>query len=256
MARLEFFLFGPPTLKRDGRPLEIDARKTIALLAYLAVTGVSHSRETLLALLWPELDPQRAQNVLRRNLSTLNKTLEGQWLVLDRDIISLDEEADVWLDVDAFRRLAQSWQDHGHPQSELCPTCLSDLAEAATLYRADFLAGFSVRNSPSFETWQLLETEQLQRELASVLERLVDGYGERGEYEQAISYAQRWLALDTLREAVHRRLMRLYAASGDRSAALRQYQSCVKLLDDELGVAPEAETTALYESLRQESGAG
>ena len=256
MARLEFFLFGPPTLKRDGLPLKIDARKTVALLAYLAVTGISHSRETLLALLWPELDPQRAQNVLRRNLSILNKTLDSQWLVLERDIVGLDKETYVWLDVEEFRRLAQSWQDHGHPPSELCPTCMNDLTAAVTLYRADFLAGFGVRNSPSFETWQLLEMEQLQRELASVLERLVDSYENQADYEQAISYAQRWLALDPLRETVHRRLMRLYAASGDRTAALRQYQSSMQLLDKELGVAPEAETTALYESLRQEGSTG
>ena len=100
MPDLQFFLFGPPTLKRDGKTVAVDARKTEALLAYLAMTGTSHSRETLLALLWPDLEPQRAQNVLRRNLSTLNKALDGHWLVIDGDIIGLDQEADVALDVD------------------------------------------------------------------------------------------------------------------------------------------------------------
>ena len=253
MPRLELFLFGPPHLEQDGQSLEIDARKTVALLAYLAITGSSHSRETLLTLLWPDLELRRAQNVLRRNLSTLNKTLNGQWLVVERDIIGLDKKTDAWLDVAHFRHLAQSWQEHSHPQTDLCATCLSDLAQAASLYRADFMAGFGVRDSSNFDNWQLLESEQLKRELASVLARLVQGHSERREFDQAISYAQRWLALDPLHEPVHRRLMRLYAAKGDRSAALRQYQICVQLLEDELGVPPEKETTALYESLRQET---
>ena len=87
MSRLKLFLFGPPDLKLDSQSLEIDARKSMALLAYLAVTGNSHSRETLLALLWPELGPRRARNVLRRNLSVLNKILKGQWLVVKDDTV-------------------------------------------------------------------------------------------------------------------------------------------------------------------------
>lgn len=253
MPRLKLFLFGPPHLERDGQSLEIDARKTMALLAYLGITGTSHSRETLLTLLWPDLEPRQAQNVLRRNLSTLNKTLNGQWLVVEQDIIGLDKKTDAWLDVTHFRYLAQSWRDHNHSQTDLCANCLSNLAQAASLYRADFMAGFGVRNSPNFDNWQLFETEQLKRELASVLERLLKGHSERREIDQAISYAQRWLALDPLHEPAHRHLMRLFAANGDRSAALRQYQNCVQLLKDELGVPPEAETIALYESLRQET---
>jgi DNA-binding SARP family transcriptional activator len=207
----------------------------------------------LLTLLWPDLELRRAQNVLRRNLSTLNKTLNGKWLVVERDVIGLDKKTDAWLDVAHFRHLAQSWQEHSHPQTDLCARCLSDLAQAASLYRADFMAGFGVRDSSNFDNWQLLESEQLKRELASVLARLVQGHSERREFDQAISYAQRWLALDPLHEPVHRKLMQLYAANGDRSAALRQYQNCVQLLEDELGVPPEKETTALYESLRQET---
>ena len=253
MPHLELFLFGPPLLKQDNLSVEVDARKTMALLAYLAVTGGSHSRETLLTLLWPDLEPRRAQNVLRRNLSTLNKTLNGQWLDVDRDIIGLDKKTDAWLDVAHFRRLAQSWQEHDHAQSDLCAACLSDLNAAAALYRADFMAGFGVRNSPNFDDWQLLETEQLKREMGSVLERLVQGYRERQDYSLAINFAQRWLALDQLHEPAHRHLMQLYAANGNRSAALRQYQKGVQLLEDELGVLPESETTALYESLRQET---
>ncbi len=253
MSRVNLFLFGPPLLEQDGRPLEIDARKALALLAYLAVSGKTHRRETLDTLLWPDLEPRRARAVLRRNLSTLNKTLNGQWLVVDKDMVGLDHDADAWLDVTEFRQLARSGQDHDHPNTALCPDCLTGLTEAAALYRSDFMTGFAVRDSPNFDDWQRFESERLSRELAAVLGKLIRGHHDQNEFEPAITYGQRWLALDPLHEPAQRQLMTLYADSGDRSAALRQYQTCVQLLEDELGVPPEDETVALYESILSET---
>ncbi|MGD9100434.1 MAG: SARP family transcriptional regulator, partial [Anaerolineae bacterium] len=73
MSRLKLYLLGPPRLERDGVPLEFNMRKNVALVAYLAVTGYSHTREALVTLLWPELEPSRARAGLRRNLSVLRK---------------------------------------------------------------------------------------------------------------------------------------------------------------------------------------
>ncbi len=70
---LRLLLLGPPQIERDGVPLEVDTRKAIALIAYLAVTGQVHSREALAALLWPEYEQDRAYANLRRTLWSLNK---------------------------------------------------------------------------------------------------------------------------------------------------------------------------------------
>ncbi|MCA9920497.1 MAG: hypothetical protein KC445_21225, partial [Anaerolineales bacterium] len=72
----------------------------------------------------------------------------------------------------------------------------------------------------------------------------------QGDNESAIAHAQRWLALDSLNEPVHRALMTLYAQTGQVAAALRQYQLCQQTLSDELGIAPAAETTELVERIR------
>jgi DNA-binding SARP family transcriptional activator len=45
--------------------------------------------------------------------------------------------------------------------------------------------------------------------------------------------------------------MRALALSGQRSAALSQYLACQRLLEQELGVEPASETTALYEAIRE-----
>ncbi len=173
MSSLKLYLLGPPRLEREGEPLELDTRKNVALIAYLAVTGENHNRETLITLLWPELEPSRARAGLRRNLSVLKKALGGGLLIVERETIGTDPNADFWSDVDQFQNLLLAWRGQGHPQTDVCPHCLASLAEAVELYRGDFLEGFSLRDSPNFDDWQFFQTESLRQELASALERLV-----------------------------------------------------------------------------------
>ena len=72
MSRLALYLLGPPRIERDGTSVHIRRRKAVALLAYLAVTRSSHSREMLATLLWPDSDHSRALTNLRVTLSALN----------------------------------------------------------------------------------------------------------------------------------------------------------------------------------------
>jgi DNA-binding SARP family transcriptional activator len=254
MANLALFLFGIPRIERDERPIAVERHKALALLAYLAVTRASHRRETLAALLWPELDQARARAALRRTLSALNTALGGQWLEADRQSIGLTVSSantpSLWVDVDNFHRLLAQCRQHGHPADQVCPDCLLPLAEAVGLVRGDFLAGFSLRDSPAFDDWQYFQTETLRRELAQALAGLVNGHSARHEFEPAIRYARHWLALDPLLEPPHQHLMQLFAWAGQRSAALRQYAECVRLLERELGVAPQPATTQLYQSIK------
>lgn len=117
------------------------------------------------------------------------------------------------------------------------------------LYRGDFLAGFALRDSPQFDDWQSFQAELLRGELADALDRLARGHSARSEFDSAIRYARRRLALDSLHEPAHRRLMQLYAWASDRAAAVRQYRECVRILEEELGVPPLEETTQLYRAI-------
>ncbi len=252
MPRLMLYLLGPPRLERDGELIQVSRRKAVALIAYLAVTGGHHSRDTLATLLWPEYDQSRARADLRRTLSVLNRTLGEGWLTADRETAGLNPDADLWLDVDQFRQRLSACETHGHPVTEICPDCVPLLEEAAALYHDDFLAGFTLRDSLAFDEWQFFQTEGLRDELANALERLARWHSDRGEYEPASAYARRWLGLDPLHEPAHRHLMALYARAGRRTAALRQYRACMRVLEEELGVPPSAETTALYGRIRAE----
>jgi DNA-binding SARP family transcriptional activator len=172
-------------------------------------------------------------------------------LAVDRDTARWLPTADAWLDVDALRSHLAACATHGHPSDEICPDCISLLAKAVELYQDGFLAGFTLPDSPAFDEWQFFEGESLRNELADALQQLADWHGARNEYDVAIPYARRWVVLDPLHEPAQRALMALYAHAGQRAAALRQYAECERVLAEELGIAPDAETTQLYQAIRE-----
>ena len=191
MPRLTLSLLGPPRVEVDGRPVEVDTRKAIALLMYLAVTGQAHRRDTLATLLWPDYDQERARASLRRTLSALKKGLGGNWLDVHREQIGLLDSSEVSIDIELFRaRLAQT-RTHGHRATEVCSACVAPLSAAAELYRGELAAGFTLRDSPAFDDWQLFEADTLRREAASTLERLATALAAQGAWQDAIGYAQR-----------------------------------------------------------------
>ena len=253
LSSLNIYLLGSPRVERQDTPIEIDTRKAIALLAYLAVANSSggQRRDSLATFFWPDVDSSRAHGALRRTLSALHKALGGDGLIIDRETVNLERGAGTWIDVDAFHALLAECRTHGHPANEVCAACLPKLLKAAAFYRDDFMVGFSLRDSPAFDDWQFFQMESLRRELASVLERLAAGLSAQGDFESAIAHARRWLALDPLHEPAHRQLMLLYAWAGQRAAALRQYREGVRVLEQELSVAPLAETTALYDAIKE-----
>ncbi|HEV2918187.1 MAG TPA: BTAD domain-containing putative transcriptional regulator, partial [Actinomycetota bacterium] len=249
MAELRIALLGPPRVERDGAPIEVDTRKAIALLAYLAMHPERHGRDAVAGLLWPDYDTEHARGALRRTLSTLNKAVGPGWLAADRTTVGF-ARAVPELDVARFEELVAACRAHGHAPEDACPACVAPLDAAARLHRGDFLAGFSLRDSTSFDDWQYFQAERLRRELASTLERLATAQIGQHRWDDAVDAARRFLALDPLHEPAHRQLMRIYAWSGRRGAALRQFQACQRVLADELGVEPLEETVAVHEAIQ------
>jgi DNA-binding SARP family transcriptional activator/predicted ATPase len=232
---LRLSMLGPPVVLRDGAPVTFDTRKAVALLAVLALEDHPHSRARLASLFWPESDETRARSTLRRTLSVTAAAV-GEALDVDRNAVRL--KPDAWTcDAVEFAALARA-------------TDAEQLERAVTLYRDDFLAGFTLKDAPDFEDWLAATAESLRQQLATALGRLVAHRIDAGDLDTAIALARRWLSLDGLHEPAHQVLIRLYAWSGQRSAALQQYRACVRILDDELGVAPLPETVHLAEAVR------
>jgi predicted ATPase/DNA-binding SARP family transcriptional activator len=237
------YLLGPPYIELDGHSIEIPRRKLWALLACLCLNPAPCRRDSLAALIWPDVSQAAARLSLSRHLSELKQLMGEGWLSIDHEVVGLRRPPEFWLDVDEFRRLSV--------RSEGGAADFESLAAAVALYRDDFLTGFTLSDSPEFDDWQSLQSEELRRTLASGLDCLVQGNIERGKAEAALPFAQRRLALDSLHEPAHCQLMHLYALTGQRSAAIRQYRLCAELLAGEFDAPPSDETTGLYREIVQ-----
>jgi DNA-binding SARP family transcriptional activator len=154
---LRLFLFGTPRFEQDGQAVSLRRSKSLALLAYLAMTRQPQKRDTLLALLWPEFDTADARNNLRRELSLLKATLHEEVLVADRLQVARNAQVALWLDVAVFQEQIAASQQHGHPPGEACSMCVDALTTAARLYSDDFMAGFSLPDNPAFDEWQFYQ---------------------------------------------------------------------------------------------------
>ncbi len=229
-----------------------ESQKVRALFVYLAChSGRAFSREHLAGLLWPEQEEDGARHALRQALYNLRSALPGKDssnppLLVSHGDIRINPAAGLWVDVRAFedsikRGAARDAADPHH------------LATAVQLYRGDFLAGFFVRDSTSFEEWLSAEQERLREATAEALRSLTESYRKRGEYRFGLHYARRLVALEPLAEEPRRTLMKFYAMTGRRSQALAEYEDMVALLDRELGVDPLAETREVYESIRDDA---
>lgn len=132
----------------DGFPVDTSRHKAIALLVYLAVTGERQRREALATLLWPDYEQSKAYAYLRRTLWEIKEMLGEGWLDADRETVGWVTGTERWFDVAEFRQMLTANATHGHASAAVCPACIQPLSRAADLYRGDFLAGFSLRDSP------------------------------------------------------------------------------------------------------------
>lgn len=264
MARLVVRLLGRFDVRLDDAPITTFAYdKVRALLAYL-VTEAGHPvrRERLTGLLWPDYPERSARQNLSQALFTLRNALgdtagrgdDSHYLLASRQTIEFACTDGVWSDVNGFDAAVKATRTHTHADLRACESCLAQLAEAVALYRGDFLEDLSLDDSAAFEEWALLQRERLRQLELEALDVLSDSALQHGDIEAALRYARRQLALDPWREPAHRQVMRALALNGQRTAALAQYEACRALLKDELQVAPEIATTALYTAIRDAEG--
>lgn len=237
MSRLALYLLGTPyVMQADEEVKGFRSIKARALLFYIAVSGQPESRTKLAGLLWSDLPEDNANANLRKTLTNLRK-MAGPHLAITRESVAVDQTNPPWLDVQKF----EAALDSGDP---------IELETAVDLYRGDFLDGFYVRDSPEFETWLLTKRYQLRERLLAAIKRLAEYEASQENFRTATNHARRLLALEPLREDIHRLLMILFARSGQRAQALTQYEVCVDILAQELEVEPGEETVALFRKIR------
>jgi predicted ATPase/DNA-binding SARP family transcriptional activator len=252
---LSLLVLGPFELLWHDQPLRFATNPARALLAYLAVEPArAHSRELLAALLWPDHPQATAYTNLRQTLARVRKAFPaesaaGARLTITPQTVQVNRAA-VTSDLVRFDALLAECAAHAHPDRSTCQSCLDRLQQAALLHRGEFLQGLFLPHSQPFEEWLLLKREMLHRQALDLFSTLTHAFEAAGDYPQMCQYAARQLTLEPWREDAHRQLMRAFVYSGQRTAALAQYETCCRVLHHELGIEPEIETRALYERIQ------
>ena len=246
-SRLQIQLLGDLLIENGDAPIQgVDTPRLQSLLAYLLLhREAPQSRQHLAFLFWPDSTEGQARTNLRKQLYFLRRVLPDGHLYADSKSVRWRAGSPLALDVAQFETcLAEAGEAEAREDQKAEREAL---ALAASLYKGDLLPG-------NYEDWVLDERERLSQRFAAALERLVQLCEEDRDYRAAIEYSQRLLHHDPVREATHRRLMRLHALSGDRARALRAYHACVTILERELGVEPSSETQAAHRRLLEMEG--
>lgn len=239
-------LLGPIQVARNDAPVRgFESRKALAFLCYLAVRAQPIPRAELVNLFWQEKTEARGRGNLSRVLNNLSTLFPGSFDAT-RESVALQRDAFA-LDIAEFARRTTD----SKPQTALDEVA-GGLLSAVPLYHGEFMTGMYLDNCPDFEIWLVQERERWRQRIVSVLECLSGYYARRGEFATALPFAARLLEIEPWHEEAHRHMMQLLAQTGQRSAALAQYETARRVLRQELNVEPGAETTALYEKIRAE----
>ncbi|MCX8114916.1 MAG: AAA family ATPase [Burkholderiaceae bacterium] len=198
---------------RDDAPIDLEPKDAL-LLAYLAVEGPT-PRGRLAALLWPEVDEERARGNLRQRLLRLKRTV-GVELVT------------------------------GNPLAQLAAGIEHDLADDC-----DVLSSLDPHQVGGMAEWLQTQRDTRRRARIDWLDAAVALAETEGDLAAALEHANALVALDPLSEHAHRRVMKLHYLRGDTSAAIAAYERCRDTLRRELDTAPSKETEALRGSIAQ-----
>ncbi len=214
------------------------SRKSRALLVYLAATDQPVNRAALQILFFPQANDPAGS--LRWHLSRIRRTLGKEVLVETAVGLSLNPQL-VWVDSRAFDQIM------AQPLAQADP---DELRRVLALYQDEFLTGLVLPDSPEFELWLLGRRAHYRRLALSGWRYLAEQSAGAGHIDEAIDWLQTLLQHEPLQEEAHTRLIRLYTQTGQRQAALRQYELCTELLRAELAVEPTAELQLLYQEVR------
>ena len=175
MARLEVQLFGFPSLRLDGRGVDLPLRKGLGLIAYLADARAPVARDHMASLLWPEADTEAARGRLRRTLHKIGAAFAAGVIEADRTSLALAPAVGPRVDTHLFEAACAA----------------GGLNEALGLYAGDFLQGLSIEGCEAFEEWAFFRREALRSRLVQALERLVERELAAGDARAAVAAATR-----------------------------------------------------------------
>jgi DNA-binding SARP family transcriptional activator/ABC-type branched-subunit amino acid transport system substrate-binding protein len=223
------------------------------VFAYLlAAHGRPVPRDELAEALWGDEPPATWEKALSVLVSKLRALLTECGLDGASSLTSafgcyqLTLPAGTWIDVVAADEAATA-AERSLAAGEL-EQARAEASVAESLARRTFLPGEEGR-------WIEDKRADLRETLVRALDCLAEGHRLAGDPRAAVRVAEELVELEPYRERGYRLLMQAQSAAGNDAEALRVYDRCRRLLDEELGTYPSPETEAIYRELLEMPGA-
>jgi DNA-binding SARP family transcriptional activator/TolB-like protein len=232
-------VLGPVSVSRTDaegtKPLLTQPRR-LAILAYLALAKPRglHSRDTLVALLWPESDQAAGRHALRNTLHAIRQAL-------GEDVIVTAGDGLVGVDTKQISCDALELEDD---------LSAGRVENAVARYHGELLQGFHVSDAPEFERWLDSERSRFVQMVLTAAWSSAELLRERGDSKRALVAARRAMAIAPDDELSLRRVLEFLDGAGDRAAAIRAYEEFATRLKADYEAEPSAETQAVVRSLR------
>ncbi|PKM49303.1 MAG: hypothetical protein CVV02_16810 [Firmicutes bacterium HGW-Firmicutes-7] len=221
----------------NQEPIKWRAEKTKELFAYLLQNqGRDISKDELLDKLWEEDDPDKAIRQLYNGIYYIRKALEEYGV--DRSLISISSNYNLKLGaVDYDVRRLYELERSNHADS------LETLEEMEVIYTGEYLEGEDYQ-------WAYFERENLGKLYQQCLIKLSRQYIEKKRFEKAESKLTKVYIKNPYEEIVTELLLKLYMETGEKSKAVRHFNSYSKLIKEDLGIKPNDKLYELYQSIK------
>lgn len=241
--RVRITTLGRFEVLRDDQPLHVsgkEQKKPLELLkALIAFGGSEVPVARLTDAVWPDADGDLAHKSFEMTLSRLRRLLGGEHIVTYRarqlTIDPLYCRVDSLALESLLEKIPSASDDH---VMVLCEKAIS-------LYKGPFLPGDTGLQ------WAVSCRDKLRNKLLRVILTAGRQYEQAGEWERAAGYYSKGIEMDNLAEEFYRRLMICHCNLGNHADAGKTYKSCCRLLQNELGMTPSPETTAVYSAIIQ-----
>lgn len=244
VPKLTIYAFGEPTVLLDEQPIK-RWRMTHTMELFFFLLDAAHpvSKEVILTALWPEYD-ERTSHIFHDTVYQLRKLLGESSVVFRSAGYSLDLAScygeHIWYDVHEFQRLRSEAEqalraaNEGHVKEALL--------EMVQLYRGDYGRSF-------YSDWCTFRRDELRTMYVEARRQLAHMAWKAEAWSESADHWRQMLRIDNCLEEAHYGLIRCYVRQGKRGMALRQYQACQDILQEELGVQPSEALQNLYRHL-------
>jgi DNA-binding SARP family transcriptional activator/Tol biopolymer transport system component len=244
---LEIYLLGSFQVKINGSPInnkDWQRRASVKLIKILALSPEQRAhREQIIELLWADQYSENLTNNLNKAIHGARRVLEPHlskpsdsgFIITENQLVGLRApQNNLFIDVLEFEKSAESGIKNEN---------LSACETALALYKGDLLV------EDLYEDWTVSLRERLRLLHRKLVTKTAEIYARGEQFEKSIELLKGLTLTDPTDERVHQELMRLYAITGSKYQAFRQFEICRTALA-EIGFLPEAKTQKIKEEIQ------